>query len=163
MRFYKILFSLLLLFLVACRRDAAPDNLIEEDRFVPILVDIHLADGYLSSKPQLPDSLSYYGNGMYAAIFKRHEVDSAQFKKSFQYYSRHLEQMGRIYKDVVEQLTAKSDSITKELAAEEMKRQRHAADSVKKALKTDSVRKAAKQDSIKKQTKVRPKVAAKAL
>jgi hypothetical protein len=161
MRFYKILFSLLLLFLVACHHDAAPDNLIKEDRFVPLLVDIHLADGYLSTKPQMPDSLSYYGNGMYAAIFKKYDVDSAQFKKSFQYYSSHLEQMNRIYKIVIDKLTAKNDSITKKLAADEMTRQRHAADSVKKALKIDSVKKAAQQDSIKKQTKRRPKLAAK--
>ncbi|MGI4022450.1 MAG: DUF4296 domain-containing protein [Janthinobacterium lividum] len=161
MRFYKILFSLLLLFLIACHHDAAPDNLIEEDRFVPLMVDIHLADGYLSSKSQLPDSLSHYGNGLYGAIFKKYEVDSVQFKKSFQYYSKHLEQMGRIYKGVVNQLTAKSDSITKRLAADEMKRQRHTADSVKKAFKIDSARNAAKQDSVKKQLKVTTKVAAK--
>jgi hypothetical protein len=164
MRFYKILFSLLLLFLIACQHDAAPDNLIKEDQFVPLLVDIHLADGYLSTKPQLPDSLSYYGNGMYAEIFKKHQVDSVQFKKSFEYYSAHLEQMSQIYKNVVDQLTAKNDSITKKLAADEMKRQRHAADSVKKALKIDSTRKAAKLDSVKKQLKInRPKVAAKDL
>ena len=158
MRFYKILFSLLLLFLIACHHDAAaPDNLIEEDQFIPLLVDVHLADGYLSSKSQMPESLSYRGNGLYSAIFKKHQVDSVQFKKSYQYYSVHLEQMNRIYKAVVEKLTAKNDSITKKLAAEEMKRQRHAADSVKKALKIDSVKQALKRDSVKKSQIVKPK------
>ncbi|RYX83875.1 DUF4296 domain-containing protein [bacterium] len=164
MELETVSFSLLLLCFCACNRNSKPDNLIEENRFVPLLVDIHLADGYLSTKPQMPDSLSYYGNGLYTAIFKKYEVDSVQFKKSFQYYSLHLEQMSRIYKDVVEQLTAKNDSITKKLAAEEMKRQRHAADSVKKALKIDSVRKAAKLDSVKKQLKInQPNPAAKDL
>ncbi|MGI4749750.1 MAG: DUF4296 domain-containing protein [Janthinobacterium lividum] len=150
MRFYNILFSLLLLFLCACNREPKPDNLIEEDRFVPLLVDIHLADGYLSTKPQMPDSLAYRANGLYAAIFKRHQVDSAQFKKSYQYYAVHLEQMGKIYTAVLAQLTAKNDSITKHLAAEEMKRSRRNADSVKKAFKVDSAKQAAKKDSVKK-------------
>ncbi len=162
MRFYKILFSLLLMILVACHRDNAPDNLIEEDEFVPLLVDIHLADGYLNTGSQIPDSLSYRGNGLYGAIFKKHHVDSAQFRKSFQYYSYHLEQMNRIYKAVIDQLTAKNDSITKVNAEEEMKRQRRAADSVKKAFKIDSVKKAAKLDTLKKSQQVnRPKTAVK--
>lgn len=158
MRFYKILFSFLLLFLIACNHEPVPDNLIEEDRFIPLLVDIHIADGYLNSRSQLPDSLSYRGNGLYAAIFKKHQVDSVAFKKSFQYYSKHLEQMGRIYKAVVEQLTAKNDSITKRLAAEEMKIRKHAADSAKKALKIDSAKRSAKQDSIKRNIKTKSKI-----
>ncbi|MGI4729914.1 MAG: DUF4296 domain-containing protein [Janthinobacterium lividum] len=150
MRFYKILFSFLLFFLIACNHDPKPENLIDEDQFASLLVDIHLADGYLSTKSQLPDSLSYRGNDLYIEIFKRHDVDSVAFKKSYQYYSVHLEQMGRIYKSVLDRLTAKNDSITKKLAAEEMKRSRHTADSVKKAFKIDSVKQAAKRDSVKK-------------
>ncbi|RYE30621.1 MAG: DUF4296 domain-containing protein, partial [Sphingobacteriaceae bacterium] len=92
MRFYKILFSLLLFFLIACRHDPKPDNLIDEDQFASLLVDMHLADGYLNSKVQMPDTLSYYGNGLYTEIFRKHEVDSAAFRKSYQYYSVHLEQ-----------------------------------------------------------------------
>lgn len=155
MRFYKILFSLLLLFLLACNHDNAPDNLIEEDKFIPLLVDIHLVDGYLSSGSQLPDSLSYRGNNLYAEIFKKHHVDSVQFKKSFQYYSVHLEQMNNIYKAVVDKLTAKNDSLIKLNAAEEMQRQRRTADSVKKVFKIDSARKATKMDSVRKYQKVK--------
>jgi len=150
MRFYKILFSLTLFFLFSCSRDKRPPNLIEEDRFIPLLVDIHLADGYLSSGPQIPDNLNYRGNGLYAAIFKKHGVDSSQFKKSFQYYSSHLEEMNLIYKTVVDQLKAKNDSIIKMQAAAEMKKNKHQADSLAKAVKIDSARQAAKRDSVKK-------------
>lgn len=150
MRFYNILFSLLLLFLCACSREPKPDNLIEEDRFVPLLVDIHLADGYLSTKPQLPDSLAYYGNGLYTKIFRRYGVDSAQFKKSYQYYAVHLTEMGKMYKSVLARLNAKNDSITKRLADEEMRKSRRNADSVKKAYKIDSLKQVAERDSAKK-------------
>ncbi len=149
MRFYKILFSLPLLFLLACNHDPKPDNLIDQEQFTSLLVDMHLSDGYLSTKSQVPDTLNYRGNGLYNAVFKRHQVDSVAFKKSYQYYSVHLEQMEQIYKTVLERLTAKNDSITKKLAAEEMQRSRRAADSAKKAYKIDSVKRAIKQDSIK--------------
>ncbi|RYY06831.1 MAG: DUF4296 domain-containing protein [Sphingobacteriaceae bacterium] len=150
MRFYKILFSFLLLFLIACNQDPQPENLIDEDRFTAIMVDVHLADGYLNSKSQMPDTLNYRGNGLYNEIFKKYQVDSVAFKKSYQYYAVHLEQMGRIYKTLLERITAKNDSITKKLAAEEMQRSRRTADSARKAYKVDSAKRSVKQDSIKK-------------
>ena len=150
MRFYKILFSFLLLFLIACNHDPKPEHLIDEDQFISLMVDMHLADGYLSSRSQMPDTLSHRGNGLYVEIFKRHQVDSVAFKKSYQYYSVHLDQIGRIYKEVLAQLVAKNDSITKKLAAEEMQRSRRAADSTKKAYKLDSAKRATQRDSIKK-------------
>ena len=150
MRFYKNLFSLALLFLTACNHEPKPDNLIDQDQFTSLLVDMHLADGYLSTKSQVPDTLAFRGNGLYAAVFKRHQVDSAAFRKSYQYYAVHLEQMGEIYTTVLKTLTAKNDSITKKLAAEEMQRSRLAADSTKKAYKIDSAKRAVKQDSAQK-------------
>ena len=137
----------MLLFLIACHHDSKPDNLIEQDQFIPLLVDIHIADGYLSTKPQMPDSLSYYGNGLYDAVFKKHHVDSAQFKKSFQYYSLHLTEMSRIYKAVFEKLSAKNDSVTKHFADLEMEKNRRKADSAAKVIKKDSAKIAAKRDS----------------
>lgn len=150
MRFYKILFYSFLLFLVACQHDPKPDNLIDQEQFIPLLVDIHLADGYLTSKSQLPDSLSYRGNGLYAVIFKKYGVDSVAFINSFKYYSRHLNEMSQIYKEVVDRLTAKNDSVTKHLAAEEMQRSKLRNDSVKKVFKIDSSKQAVKRDSVKK-------------
>ncbi|MVN22470.1 DUF4296 domain-containing protein [Mucilaginibacter arboris] len=160
MRFYKILFSLLLMFLIACHREAAPDNLIEEDQFVPLLVDIHLADGYLSTGSQMPDSLSYRGNGLYAAIFKKHHVDSVQFKKSYQYYSVHLEQMGQIYKAVTERLTAKNDSLTKIQNALAIKKSKHVTDSLAKVAKINAAKiDSARKKSLKRDSTTKPKKA----
>ena len=150
MRFYKILFSFIVLFLAACNKDNAPDNLIDKEKFVPLMVDVHMADGYLGAGTQIPDSLSYRGNGLYTAIFKKYNVDSAQFRKSFQYYSYHLNDMNDIYKEVVARLKAKNDSIVKVQAAEEMRKTKLRMDSTAKAAKKDSVKRSIKQDSIKK-------------
>ncbi len=153
MRFYNILFSLFLLVLAACHRDSVPDSLIGEEKMIPLLIDIHLADGYLSVGPQVPDSLSYRANGLYAAIFKKYQVDSGKFKKSFQYYSVHLEQMNNIYKAVSDRLKAKQDSITKRNAAEEVKLSKKRTDSLAKISKIDS----AKKDAVKRVQKLKPK------
>lgn len=150
MRFYKILFSLTVLFLCSCSSDKAPENLIDKEKFVPLMVDVHLADGYLATGSQFTDSLRHRGNGLYEAVFKKYGVDSVQFKKSFQYYSYHLDDMNDIYKEVVARLTAKSDSIVKVQAAEEMRKTKFKLDSTAKAAKKDSVKRSIKQDSVKK-------------
>lgn len=140
----------MLMFLMACRHNGAPDNLIDTNKFIPLMVDIHLADGYLSTGSQVPESLSYRGNGLYQAIFKKYDVDSVQFKKSFQYYAKNLTDMNKIYTSVVARLTAKNDSITKYNAAQEIKIAKHRSDSLAKVFKIDSALNAKKQDSIKK-------------
>lgn len=150
MRFYKILFSLTVLFLCACSSDNAPNNLIDKEKFIPLMVDVHLADGYLAPGSQITDSLRYRGNGLYNAIFKKYDVDSVQFKKSFQYYSYHLNDMNDIYKEVVARLQAKNDSIVKIQAAEEMRKAKIKMDSTAKATKNDSVKRSIKLDSLKK-------------
>lgn len=114
------------------------------------MVDVHLADGYLAPGSQFLDSLGYRGNGLYDAVFKKYGVDSIQFKKSFDYYSYHLNDMNDIYKEVVARLTAKNDSIVKVQAAEEMRKAKIRMDSTAKAAKKDSVKRSIKQDSVKK-------------
>ena len=150
MRFYKSLFSLLLLCLFACGNDAKPSNLIDKKQFIPLLVDVHLVDGYMGIGSQLPDSLNIRGIGLYQQVFKKYGVDSVQFKKSFQYYSRNLADMNEIYDSVVHRLTFKNDSISKYNAAQEVKRAKIRTDSLAKEAKKDSIRIAAQQDSIKK-------------
>lgn len=161
MRFYKILFSLLLMFLIACRHDGAPENLIDTNKFIPLMVDIHLADAYLTSGPQFPDSVSQRGNGLYQAIFNKYQVDSVQFKKSFRYYSQHVDEMNKIYTSVVAKLNSKNDSITKYNAVQEAKVAKRSKDSLARVSKKDSVKIKTQQDSIKKAKDKKLKSAAK--
>lgn len=78
-----------------------------------VLTDIHLIDGQMLVKPQAPDTLYKYGMGQYLQAFKQHQTDSAQFRKSFVYYTRKPDALSEIYENVIKNIQAKNDSLTK--------------------------------------------------
>lgn len=106
---YIILFFSGLLLLVACRK--TPEGIIKPDEMASVLTDVHLADGSMINIPQIPDSIYKYGMGKYLEIFKKHHIDSAQFRSSYKYYTLHPDELVSIYDVVLKKLTVKSDSI----------------------------------------------------
>lgn len=110
MRKYIILFFLGMLLLLSCKK--APEGIIKPDVMANLLTEVHLADGSMLNIPQVPDSIYKYGMGKYLEIFKKYHTDSAQFRKSFKYYTIHPDEMVAIYDVVLKKLTAKSDSVT---------------------------------------------------
>lgn len=114
MRNYIRLFFLGLLILSACTDEVTiPANVIAPAKMTGILVDLHIADGNLYDITQLPDTLYKHGMGQYLRVFKLHHTDTLAFKKSFKWYTRHPEQLDKVYDDVIAILKAKNDSITK--------------------------------------------------
>jgi len=161
MRIYKVLFFLPLLFLLSCR-EKRPAGILDHEQMEAILVDIHIVDGLIFNVPLIPDSLYKHSAAKYQYVFEQHHIDSAQFKKSFIYYSKQPDQLYDIYDKVVAAIKVKADSSarikTKADSLERIKQNKinqllakRAADSLKRVnqLKADSLaRKKAKADSI---------------
>jgi hypothetical protein len=113
MRKYIILFFSVLLFLSACKQ-GTPDGIIDKDRMIALLTEVHIVDGTLITIPQTPDTLYKYGKGRYLAVFAKYHTDSAQFKKSFTYYAGTKPvEFSDMYDQVLKNLQAKTDSVTK--------------------------------------------------
>jgi len=110
MRKYITLFFSLL-FLGACSN--TPSGIINEDEMANVLTDVHIADGTLITKSQEPDTLYKYGTGKYLLIFKKYNIDSATFRRSYIYYTDNPKEFVDIYDKVVKSLQAKTDSVTK--------------------------------------------------
>ncbi|MEO6852074.1 MAG: DUF4296 domain-containing protein [Mucilaginibacter sp.] len=109
---YKILFFSVLLFLTACGI-GTPKGIIDPDKMVSLLTEVHIVDGILYNGAQTPDSLYKYGMGRYLALFKKFKTDSAQFRKSYRYYTTNPEELLEIYQAVEFNLKQKSDSLNK--------------------------------------------------
>lgn len=143
---YKILFFSVCFFLCACG-SKTPPGIIEKKQMVDVLTDVHIVDANLNNISQHNDSLYKYGMGQYLQVFKAHHTDSAQFKKSFAYYSRYPDQLNDMYDEVLSRLKFRVDSVNKVI--QEKARLKQKADSVnavkqKAKLKADSVNEANK-------------------
>ncbi|NCD71876.1 DUF4296 domain-containing protein [Mucilaginibacter sp. R11] len=78
-----------------------------------LLTEVHLVDGSLYQVSQNPDSLYRHGMARYLAVFKQYGVDSTQFRKSVEYYTANPEKMQVMYDQIMDVMTAKTDSMNK--------------------------------------------------
>lgn len=161
MRFYLILFFCFSVFFIGCTEDKRkiPAGIIPEHDMAELITDIHIVDGSLYNIPQVPDSMAKHGLGLYLAVFKVHNTDSAEFKKSLKFYSTRPDILSEIYAGVNNRLDKKLDSLKKikpKINQDSVKKAvlKHKADSLQKAkANIDSLQKIkvkAKADSLKK-------------
>jgi uncharacterized protein DUF4296 len=139
MQKYKSLFFSLILFLCACGGISVPSGIIEPDRMVALLTEVHIADGSMYNTVQVPDSLYKYGTEKYLLIFKNFGTDSLQFKKSMKYYSNRPEVLVKIYDQVTTNLKQKSDSLNKITQQQVQRDIKRREDSLKKLPKQPPV------------------------
>ncbi|MBL4675112.1 MAG: DUF4296 domain-containing protein [Mucilaginibacter sp.] len=111
MQKYISLFFSVLLF-AACKPSATtPPNVIDEQRMIRLLTDLHIADGELYAITPVPDTLYKYGREKYLTLFKAYQVTEKQFDDSFKYYSQDPAKIQGIYENVDKILKAKLDSV----------------------------------------------------
>lgn len=113
MRKYIIWFFSITPFLFACNGTNAPDGIIERDRMVNLLTEVHITDGTMYNLRQDKDSLYKYGLSRYLYIFKKFHTDSIHFKKSLKFYSSDPPVMLDMYNQILEKLKVKTDSLNK--------------------------------------------------
>lgn len=108
---------LVILWLVAActaPEDQRPDNLIDEERMANILTEVHIAESRVSRlNLRSTDSSSIVYKHLESQIFKKFDVDTATYRKSYIFYSSHPADMEAIYKKVTEKLTNKTDTTKK--------------------------------------------------
>jgi hypothetical protein len=131
MQKYKILFFSLLLFCLGCTGDDIPKGVMDEDKMVSLLTQIHIADGSMYNTMQLPDSLYKYGVSKYDMILKNFHTDSNQFKKSMHFYTQRPDILVKIYEQISDNLKQVSDSLNKANQEQIKKDTKRRQDSIK--------------------------------
>lgn len=100
----------------ACSGNKTEKGVIPRDQMISLLVDLHIVDGSLYNMVSVnPDSNYKHGNGRYLALFKKHHVDSATFRRSFKYYAGKPVEMEAMYEEVLKHIADKTDSTNKQL------------------------------------------------
>jgi hypothetical protein len=95
--------------------------LIPEKVLVPLLVDLHLADGIGVTHRvlDLPENLD--STALYNSVFDKHGVTRLQFDSTMTYYTNHPKTLDKIYEKVIENLS-RLESELKDMEKEELMR-----------------------------------------
>ena len=98
----------ILLLTAGCKpQDNRPPNILDEDRYVALLTDLFLAEGYFAiesgySYRTMDTALA----GCYDTLLALHGVTLGQLDSTATYYIQHRESNQRIYDRVLENLNA---------------------------------------------------------
>jgi|GEM_PF-290394 len=130
-KYINLFFSLLML-CAACNSDSLPKGVIERNKMVRLLTQIHIADGTLFSTLQVPDSLYIHGIGQYKSVLKSFHTDTNQFKVSMKYYCNHPDVLAVMYDEITEIIRLKTDSVEKVSEAQMKIESKRRADSIAK-------------------------------
>ncbi len=90
-----------------------PDNLVDEDKMVAILTEIHLTEAKVSKlNLRSIDSSNLVYKRLERQLLRKYNVDTSAYSRSYIYYASHPEAMERVYKRIVEKLQPPSVTAT---------------------------------------------------
>lgn len=108
--FLNLLIGIWLVPACTAPEDQRPDNLIDENRMVEILTEVHLAEASVSRMSlRSIDSSNVAYKHLESQVFKKFGIDTATYRKSYIFYSAHPSDLESIYKKVTQKLTSKMD------------------------------------------------------
>jgi hypothetical protein len=100
----KYLFIIIFIFVVSCNKK--PEYLISQEKLIPLIVDLHLADAIYTSRSIIDvnieqvDSASYYRK-----VFERYNVTRSEFDSTMEYLTARPKKIDGIYDEVLERLS----------------------------------------------------------
>ncbi|MEM9050870.1 MAG: DUF4296 domain-containing protein [Bacteroidota bacterium] len=100
--------ALTLFFLLACNEsvpEVLPSDIIGEEHFTKIMVDVQLIEGMKIHKLGPQRAKSPDMEAMYSQIFNRHDITQEDFHKTYDYYKSKPNQMELIYEAVLDSLS----------------------------------------------------------
>jgi len=74
--------------------------ILQEKKLIPVLVDIHLADGIAMVVPYSNSTLKLDSTQLYHAVFEKHHITRVIFDSTMAYYLRKPDKMIAIYSEV---------------------------------------------------------------
>ena len=89
-----------------------PENLIQQDQMVDIVVDLLIFDAILVKKQKKKskdvDFSKYY---LHNSIMEKYSITRESFEESFSYYAHNLKVMDEIYAEAITKLSKMKDEI----------------------------------------------------
>lgn len=108
MRKFFIL-TVVLLAVTACNN--RPKGVLPKKDFTNLLVDVHIADGYLVEKAMLDKDLKNDSASYYNSVFKKYNINRQDFDENIAYYSENMVEFEEIYTEVIKKLEEKEKQI----------------------------------------------------
>lgn len=89
-----------------------PTNILSEAKMVDIMIDVRIAEGQVNGLSLSQDSAQSLYEYLENKIFETHEIDSAEYVQSYEYYMLNPMKMLRITDTVIDSLKVRQNMLT---------------------------------------------------
>ncbi len=97
--------------------------LIPEKVLVPLLVDLHMADGIGAAQRVLPLPENLDSTVLYNSVFEKYRVSREEFDSTMTYYTNHPDNLNKIYEKVLAELSRLESELKDMEIEQEIKKQ----------------------------------------
>lgn len=101
----------LLAFLLACGAEKKPDEVLEEDAMVRILMDIYITEEKVNRLAFTRDSTEKIFPLFKDRIYRNAKINDSIFVRSMEYYLAHPKKLERVYSAVIDSLTLREQAL----------------------------------------------------
>lgn len=98
-------------FVMSCQKPGSSDSLIEEEKFVQLLVEIYITEARLSNAQINRDSAIRLFVPYEDELFQKYQISEAQLKQTYRYYIDHPDEFGKIYDIVIDSLSLRHQKL----------------------------------------------------
>jgi len=116
MRQYIFTFFISLLLFSSCKNKNEKPDFISEDKFINMLIDIHITDANMSENNIYRSGNNYRPSYYYNSIYSKYNIDNKQFDSIIGYYTSNLKQLEFIYEQVIDSLNKLETKLKIDLA-----------------------------------------------
>lgn len=111
--------ALILIFclLISCDRNIKsepPENLINKEKIIPVIIDIHIADGLVFRADVPSKSLKLFSDSVHNSVLSKYGITRADFDSSISYYMKETEAFEKMYETVIIELSKMESEINKD-------------------------------------------------
>lgn len=106
----------LLFIVLSCsteQKPEIPENILPEDKIVPLIVDMHLADATLIFLQMDNTQKKFRSDIYYEQIFRKHNIAKSDFDSSIMYYARIPGYYEKIYDEVLAELNRRNGELSR--------------------------------------------------
>ncbi len=113
---FRYLILLIFVVFISCGGEKLPKGVLDREKMVNVLVDIHLSDAISAQRYSLGMVRDSLQEDLYLSICRKHEVEPKVLENSLYFYGRHPELFKKVYDAAVDRLNemdieAKKDSL----------------------------------------------------
>lgn len=104
----------ILVLLTSCMQRERPEDILEREPLIDLMVDIQLAEAIYSGSYQTTDGSTLSYADIFNPVYDKHGVTRKDLEKSLKWYSRDIAEITAIYDAVIERLNRMEGNVIAE-------------------------------------------------